>query len=125
MKKTKIVVIGLGNAGSMLVDTISKNDSNDIEYISFAQKNVNDKFLNNDKVKIINTSRGIIISLEKAKEYCIKYNKTKRLEELLSLIKEGDEIYEVNLLSESSIQTIDCREIKLKRNDKTIDKFKL
>lgn len=95
------------------------------QYFQDLQKNKNDRFGDNDKVKIINTSRGGRISLEKAKEYCTEYNKIKRLEESLSLMKEGDEIYEVDLLSESSIVTIHCREIKLKRNDKTIDKFKL
>ena len=125
LKKPKIMVIGIGSAGVSLIDNLTKTNASDIEYISFAQKNKNDRFGDNDNVKIINTSRGVRISLEKAKEYCTEYNKIKRLEELLSLMKEGDEIYEVDLLSESSIVTIHCREIKLKRNDKTIDKFKL
>ena len=93
--------------------------------MSFAENVDNFKLYDNEKVITMDIAKNIKITLEELEGYCTKYNKIKRLEELLSLMKEGDEIYEVDLLSESSIVTIHCREIKLKRNDKTIDKFKL
>ena len=67
LKKPKIMVIGIGSTGVSLIDNLTKTNASDIQYISFAQKNKNDRFGDNDKVKIINTSRGVRISLEKAK----------------------------------------------------------
>lgn len=104
---------------------MTKTNASDIEYISFAQKNINDRLSDNEKVKTIDTSRSERISLEKAKEYCLKYNKIKRLEEMLSLMQLHDILYGIIPLSESSIQTMGVKEIKLKRGDETIDKFKL
>ncbi|WP_121628891.1 hypothetical protein [Poseidonibacter antarcticus] len=125
MKKPKIAVIGIGSTGVSLIDNLTKTNTSDIEYISFAQKNINDRLSDNEKVKTIDTSRSERISLEKAKEYCLEYNKTKRLEEMLSLMQLHDSLYGIIPLSESSIQTIGVKEIKLKRCDETIDKFKL
>ena len=54
----KIAIIGIGSAGAALIENISNNNASDIKYLSFAQKNTNNIFINNDKVKTINTSRG-------------------------------------------------------------------
>lgn len=125
MHKPKIVIVGAGSSASFLIDRLSKNNTNDIRYLSLSEEFDNNKFLNNDKVKTINTTKGIKLSLEEARDWCIEFNKIERLEELLMLMQEGDEIYKVHPTNQGCLQRRNWMDIKLKRNGETITSFKL
>lgn len=125
MKKLKIVVAGAGNAASKLIENMSKNSNHEVSYMIFSQELENKKFLDDEKVKAINTTRSTIISLEKAKEYAIRHDKTKELEELLLLMKDTNGLYEVYPLDSGDIQPMNWTDIKLKRGSETIGSFEL
>lgn len=125
MKKPKIVVVGAGNVGSILLENLSKNSDLDISYLSLADKFENSKFNNAKNVETINTSKAVKISLEDVKYYCNEFNKNEELKLLIKLMQEKDEVYKVFPTKQGCLQEINWMQIKLKRDSKNIFDFYL
>lgn len=123
MKKPKIIVVGIGNSGSKLVENLSKNNSSNVKCLSFAENIINDKLHN---IETIDLSEATKITLEEAKSYCVKYDKLKELEEMLSIIQNEDELFKIYPKNSGCLQPEkNWMKIKLKRNGKTINCFEL
>lgn len=123
--KPKIVIVGAGGAASILIENLSKNNSNDIKYLSFAENVDNFKLYDNEKVITMDIAKNIKITLEELEGYCTKYNKIEELNNLLSLMQKEDEIYRVIPTTAYCVPIINRASIKLKRDNKTIYKFDL
>jgi DNA-binding transcriptional regulator LsrR (DeoR family) len=120
-KQIKIVVVGVGHTGCVLVDNMSKEENRD--NIKFVQ--IDWAFdESNPKTTDIKLPSAVHrkTSLEEVLVY-LKYKQSKeRLEQLLSLVQEGDELYKLQL---SHVGCIRCASdmigIRLKRDGKTVD----
>ncbi len=126
MKKPKIIVVGIGNSGSKLVENLSKNNSSNVKCLSFAENIINDKLHYKHNIETIDLSEATKITLEEAKSYCVKYDKLKELEEMLSIIQNEDELFKIYPKNSGCLQPEkNWMKIKLKRNGKTINCFEL
>lgn len=125
-KKTKICIVGVGGTGTKILDIFAKTNSNDqIEYLSFAENYENSKFYNNSKIKTFDVSKSIKITLNELEDYCVSYNRIERMFKMLSIMKEGDELYKIIPSTSSCIVNINWLKIQLRRNDIVIDSFEV
>ena len=124
-KKPNIVIIGVGAAATSVLNKYgSDNENENIKLVCFVNQD-GIKRCKNENITVIESSRPVKITMEKLQELCTKYNLLDRLNQMLELMKDGDEIIKLVPWNSSCLQLITWTKIKLKRDGETIDSFEL
>jgi len=114
IKKPKIVVIGVGSGGSRVVDNLSQITNESIKFVkvdySFDNENTNAT-----QIKLPHF-RPRKSSMEEVSEYLEKKGHTEKLAKLVSMIRDGDELY--RLISHGDI--VSTMGFRLKRDGEII-----
>jgi len=124
-KKPKIVVVGIGQTGSQLLEALSKEKiSDDMELISVAYES--DLPENEDVTKIaVSMLRTKEINIEDVKELSYKYEYISEFNNLLHLMIPDDKLYQSMPASIGCFRSYEWSEIILKREGKTIYSYKI
>jgi hypothetical protein len=104
--------------------TTKDNENENIKLVCFVNQD-GIKRCKNENITVIESSRSVKITMEKLQELCSRYNLLDRLNQMLELMKDGDEIIKLVPWNSSCVQLITWTKIKLKRDGKTIDSFEL
>lgn len=119
-KKLKIVVVGVGKTGCVLVDNKSKEvNRDDMKFVridsSFDESNPNATDIRLPSILPHKTS------FEEILEYLKYEGSRERLLRFLAMVQEGDELYKMKQITGCIRQASDTRGIRLKRNGEIID----
>ena len=119
-KKLKIVVVGIGKTGCVLVDNKSKEvNRDDMKFVridwGFDESNPNATDIHLASILPHKTS------FEEILEYLEYEGSRKRLLKFLATVQEGDELYKMNRITGCITTASDTRGIRLKRNGEIID----
>ena len=124
-KKLNIVIIGVGTAAISLLNKYwSNNENENIKLVCFDNQD-GITMHKNENITVIESSRPENITMEELYKLCSKYKLLDRFNQMLELMKGGDEIIKLIPWNSSCIQFVTWAEIKLKRDGKTIDSFEL
>lgn len=123
-KKPNIVIIGVGTTGTALVNEYWSNKKNEnIKLVCYENQDI--AMFKNENITVIESPRPKKITMEELYKLCSEYNLLDRLNQMLELMQEGDEIIQLVPWGSSCIQYVTWTKIKLKRDGKTIDSFEL
>ena len=119
-KKLKIVVVGIGKTGCVLVDNKSKEvNRDDMKFVridwGFDESNPNATDIPLPSILPHKTS------FEEILEYLEYEGSRKRLLKFLATVQEGDELYKMKRITGCITTASDTRGIRLKRNGEIID----